>query len=399
MSDQPEPAVDSAPPLGTAARALVKQEPGALPSQQQQKYWQLADLPYNAAELSQLVDHYLLPYIAQRHVAHGLRSGRGREAEVLVPVTIPRIQQHYPVLASVVLQLHAQVEQEVQEVEQQQHVSSSVSPAATPSSERLLLVLRCLFLWGKHQAQEQQLPSLLQILLVRARAAAAAGTETGAEAMEDSDVEEVLDLTQDDDEVPQEQLEAFLAGECEVMLVREVQGKQQQQQQGHVRVKPDPEGKEAAADVNTISSQQQVCQKRKVAAETEAVRRRKEARLSVKRPSSAGQQGKTAGAAAPAPGSISAGGRREEGAASSRAAGAAAAAGGGKVVAAAQTHAPPPVAAEEADKEMDMSAAAGADEALYAGAGAQSEVWIDEDISCYLRRQRCCDGPMLLLLY
>ena len=266
-SSATQAASTAAPLLGPAALVLVKQELGVLPSQQQQKYWQLADLPYDPAELSQLVQHYLLPYTAKRHVAQGLRSGRGREAEVLVPVKVPRIQQHYPVLAPVVLQLHAQVKQEQQQQQveqqeqqqqkqrfsrpQQQHVSSSASPAATPSSERLMLVLRCLFLWGRHQAQEQQLPSLLQSLLVWARAAAAGGgVGGGAGVMEDADVEEVVDLTQEDDEVPEELLEAFLAGECEVMLVREVQGRQQLQE-GCVRVKPDPE----AAHISAVGIQ------------------------------------------------------------------------------------------------------------------------------------------------
>ena len=343
----------AAPPLGPAALVLVKQELGALPSQQQQKYWQLADLPYDPAELSQLLEHYLQPYIAQRHVAHELRSGRGtREAQALIRVKTPRIQQHHPVLAPAVLQLHAQVEREEQQQQQeqqrqqeehqqqqehkqhpqQQHVSSS-----TPSSERLLLVLRCLFLWGKHQAQEQQLPSLLQNLLVRARAAAAPGD---GELMDDSNVQEVVDLTHEheDDEVAQEQLEAFLAGECEVMLVREMQGKRQHGQQ---RVKPDPEGKEAAAQADTMPSQQQVGNKRNIAAVAEADGRCKEVWLSAKRPSRAGRQGAvceaTAVAEPEAPAAaagVEAGGAvAREAAADSRAAEAAAAGRVGGVVA------------------------------------------------------------------
>ena len=189
-------------PLGPAALALVKQELGALPSQQQHKYWQLADLPYDAAELSQHVEQYLLPYIAERHVAHESRSGRApREGPLLVPVRIPRIQQHYPVLAPAVLQLYEQVQEEQQQRQEQQQQegrdkqkkkrhqqgqeqqqkkrrrqqqqkqgSSGCFFASTPSSERLLLVLRCLCLWGRHQAQEQQLPSLLQGLLSKTRA-------------------------------------------------------------------------------------------------------------------------------------------------------------------------------------------------------------------------------------
>ena len=285
-----QPTSSSILPLGPAARALVKKELGALPSQQQQKYWELADLPYNVAELAQLVEHYLLPYIATRHVAHQLRSGRGtREAQALVRVKTPRIQQHYPVLAPVVLQLHAQVEEQQQKQEQQQqpqnpqqnhhqqqqqqqqgsqeqgqeHVSSrNESPTATPS-ERLLLVLRCLRLWGKHQANEQQLPSLLQTVLHKGQGAgggACLGLGAEARPMEDSDIEEVVDLTNNDgeDDVPQELLEAFLAGECEVMLVREVLGNQ-----GHVGVKPDLV---AAADGKgkPWRKQDKVCQKRGV---------------------------------------------------------------------------------------------------------------------------------------
>ena len=326
MSGKCEPSTGSAPPLGPAALVLVKQELGALPSQQQQKYWQLADVPYDPAELSQLVEHYLEPYIATRHVTRGLRSGRGREAQVLVPVKFTRIQQHYPVLAPVVLQLHDQVKREEQQEQQrqqkqqqehqqqqeqqqqqkqqkqkqqsqhpqQQHMSSSTIPAATPSSVRLLLVLRCLFLWGRHQAQEQQLPSLLQSLLVRARAAAGgSGAQVGAEAMEDSDVEEVVDLTNEheDDEVPQEELEAFLAGECEVMLVREVRGKQQQRQRV-VQIKPDPEAAETAANVSMVPFQQQeqVNQKRKSSAVAVAGLEFCGAR-SVKKPRMAGKNG------------------------------------------------------------------------------------------------------------
>ena len=217
-----------------------------------------------------LVEHYLLPYIAERHVAHESRSGRAsRESQLLVPVGIPRIQQHYPVLAPAVLQLYEQGQAEQQQgqeqgqeqqgqqqqqegqdkqskkrqqqgqeqqqrkrrgKQQQQKPCSSFVP--TPSSERLLLVLRCLCLWGRHQVQEQQLPSLLQGLLSKARAAGGGGGGVGMGGMGDPDVQEVVDLTGDDDgdreEVPQEVLESFLAGECEVMLVRVVAGRDQQ---------------------------------------------------------------------------------------------------------------------------------------------------------------------------
>ena len=53
---------------------------------------------------------------------------------------------------------------------------------------------------------------------------------------EPGDVQEVVDLTGEGDteEVPQELLERFLAGECEVMLVRVVAGRGEQR---GVRVK------------------------------------------------------------------------------------------------------------------------------------------------------------------
>jgi hypothetical protein len=39
----------------------VKQELGALPIQQQLQYWQLADAPFEPAELRDLVKRYLMP--------------------------------------------------------------------------------------------------------------------------------------------------------------------------------------------------------------------------------------------------------------------------------------------------------------------------------------------------
>jgi hypothetical protein len=47
--------------LGPAGLALVKQELGALPSQQHLQYWQLVDRPFDAGHLQQLLAHYLLP--------------------------------------------------------------------------------------------------------------------------------------------------------------------------------------------------------------------------------------------------------------------------------------------------------------------------------------------------
>jgi hypothetical protein len=52
--------------LGPAGLSLVKQELGALPSQQQLQYWQLADRPFEPADLLQLVTHYLMPRQAEQ---------------------------------------------------------------------------------------------------------------------------------------------------------------------------------------------------------------------------------------------------------------------------------------------------------------------------------------------
>jgi hypothetical protein len=64
--------------LGPAGLSLVKQELGALPSQQQLQYWQLADRPFDPADLQQLVTHYLMPRQAETLVGRTNRSGRGQ---------------------------------------------------------------------------------------------------------------------------------------------------------------------------------------------------------------------------------------------------------------------------------------------------------------------------------
>jgi hypothetical protein len=243
--------------LGPAGLSLVKQELGALPSQQQLQYWQLADRPFDAAELQQLVTHYLMPRQVETLAGRANRSGRARPALVDVP---DRVQQQYSVLAPSMHDLLTRVRQQQQQ-QQQQHSngdsaaralsrnkagSAAGSFAESPAAVVLLRALRCLQLWETRQVTQPDMPTLLQRLAgVGSSAAAAAAAASGGD-----DVEEVVDLTADDDgdstkaaaAAAAEQLAAFLAGQVEVLLVRE---RQQQQQQGAgavagVRVKDEP---------------------------------------------------------------------------------------------------------------------------------------------------------------
>jgi hypothetical protein len=233
--------------LGPAGQSLVKQELGALPSQQQLQYWQLADKPFEPADLQQLVTHYLMPRQTQTLVGRANRSGRARPALVDAP---DRVQQQYPVLAPELHDLLIQVQQE-QQLEQQQPGSSSSSNSSSATKHRgrskagsaagssymespaavvLLRALHCLQLWESRQVTQPEMPTMLQQLAGVGSSAAAAAAAGEVE------VEEVVDLTADDvgDDssssgaaAEAEQLAAFLAGQVEVLLVRE-----QQQQQG-----------------------------------------------------------------------------------------------------------------------------------------------------------------------
>jgi hypothetical protein len=241
--------------LGPAGLSLVKQELGALPSQQQLQYWQLADRPFDSAELQQLGNHYLMPRQAETLVGRATRSGRARPALVHA---LDIVQQQYPVLAPSMHDLLTQVQQQ-----QQQRSSSGDSAARAKSKDKassaagsfaesraavvLLRALRCLQLWETRQVTQPDMPTLLQQLAgVGSTAAAAAAAAAGG-----AEVEEVVDLTADDDgddsttaaaaAVAAEQLAAFLAGQVEVLLVKE----QQQHQQGSgaaagMRVKDEP---------------------------------------------------------------------------------------------------------------------------------------------------------------
>jgi hypothetical protein len=247
--------------LGPAGLALVKQELGALPSQQQLQYWQLADRPFETAELQQLVTHYLLPGQAEVLAGRANRSGRARPVLIQVPDIV---QRQYPGLAPSLHGLMAQLQQE-----RPDGISSSSSgrpgkrkaadPAGrflkSPAAVVLLHALRCLQLWETRQVTQPDMPTLLQRLAEQrgGAAATAAAAATGSIGDAWMDVLEIVDLTGDayDQGQPVEascesvQLQAFLAGQVDVLLVREQQGRQGSSGAGlahGVRVKDELEG-------------------------------------------------------------------------------------------------------------------------------------------------------------
>jgi hypothetical protein len=250
------PAAAAASGLGPAGLSLVKQELGDLPSQQQLQYWQLADRPFEPAELQQLVTHYLMPWQAETLIGRANRSGRARPALVAAPDIV---QQQYPMLAPSLHELLTQLQQQQQPSSSNAAAksrsrgkagSAAGSFAESPAAVVLLRALRCLQLWETRQVTQPEMPTLLQRLAGVGSSSAAAAAAAG-----EDEVEEVINCTADDDDdddhsctaaaaaAESEQLAAFLAGQVEVLLVRE-----QQQQQGGgasaapngVRVKDEP---------------------------------------------------------------------------------------------------------------------------------------------------------------
>jgi hypothetical protein len=227
--------------LGPAGLELVKQELGALPSQQQLQYWQLADRPFDAADLQQLVSHYLLPVEAEMLAGRANRSGRARPALVQVPDIV---QRHYPVLAPSLHGLLAQLQQQQQQASgsntkhssKRKAADSAGSFAESPAAVVLLRALRCLQLWESRQVTQPDMPTLLQRLAGVGGCAAAAAAAGGDGA---GDVEEVVDLTAVEEgeagcsghtaaagESESDLLQAFVAGQIDVLLVREQQSRQ-----------------------------------------------------------------------------------------------------------------------------------------------------------------------------
>jgi hypothetical protein len=252
--------------LGPAGLALVKQELGALPIQQQLQYWQLADKPFDALELQQLVTHYLLPGMAETLAGRANRSGRARPAMVQVPDIVHR---QYAVLAPSLHGLMAQLQQEHPgdiisskgsssgRKGKRKAADQAGSFVESPAAVVLLRALRCLQLWETRQVTQPHMPTLLQRLAEERGGAAAATTAaaTGSSGDAGMDVLEIVDLTgdcdADDQGQPGEascesvQLQEFLAGQVDVLLVREQQGRQVSSGAGvahGVRVKDELEG-------------------------------------------------------------------------------------------------------------------------------------------------------------
>ncbi|KAF6263253.1 hypothetical protein COO60DRAFT_1635284 [Scenedesmus sp. NREL 46B-D3] len=244
--------------LGPAGLALVKQELGALPSQQQLQYWQLADKAFDAGQLQALATHYLMPRKAATLTGRANRSGRARPALVDAPDIV---QQQYPVLAPCLHRLLAQVQQQqqpdaiVQPKGKRKAADQASSFAESAASVVLLRALRCLQLWEARQVTQPDMPTLLQRMAGQGSAAAEAADTA------DADVTEVVDLTSADDDdnaglggqaaaaaaaaAASDQLQAFLAGQVDVLLVREQQGRQQggaAATAAGVRVKDEPLG-------------------------------------------------------------------------------------------------------------------------------------------------------------
>lgn len=79
---QPAQNTAAAAGLGPDALALVQHEVDAMPNEQQLQYWRLADQPFDAVELQQLVERYLMP----TKVTQGnYESRNGRQRNFLKP--------------------------------------------------------------------------------------------------------------------------------------------------------------------------------------------------------------------------------------------------------------------------------------------------------------------------
>jgi hypothetical protein len=229
--------------LGPAGLALVKQEVGALPSQQQLQYWQQADRPFDAAYLQVLLQQFMMPRQVKTLAGRANRSGRARPA--LVDVA-DRVTQQYAVLAPTLYGLLLQVQQEQQRLGISSSIGAGQKTANSQTNKRkrtapqqlsaaavyaksaaavvLLRALRCLQLWESRMVSQPDMPTLLQRLAGRGSAAAAPAGSTAA-----VEVEEFVDLTGGDDDAEMdgdaaaaaEQLQAFLVGEVDLLLVRE----------------------------------------------------------------------------------------------------------------------------------------------------------------------------------
>jgi hypothetical protein len=173
----------------------ARQLPG-LPNQQQRQYFQLADLPFKAADLVDLYKQFLVPDKTSRTTAGpDDTSSSGRQTRKAKKVTL--VEKQYLQLAPGLLQLRDAVP-----VFRQHGVSHIPASAVTqtPASTRLLLALRCLRDWQAkvHLPGQQEVPMLLRLLAGQHSGAAAAAVVAAGD--DDGGVVECVDLVSDEEE-------------------------------------------------------------------------------------------------------------------------------------------------------------------------------------------------------
>lgn len=145
------PPAAAAAALGPVGLALVKQELGALPCQQEVQYWQLSGLPFDSGDLHHLVTEYL-EQGEQLLPGRSTRRGTAPDSVVQVPAIV---QQGYPVLQPTLSSMLVQAKQ-------QQHAGSYQE---TSDAVVLLFALRCLHMW--HTIRKCQPDTPMPMLLQR----------------------------------------------------------------------------------------------------------------------------------------------------------------------------------------------------------------------------------------
>jgi hypothetical protein len=194
---QQEPHQQQQPVLGRAAARLLRdalaagQLPG-LPNQQQMQYFQLADVPFRAADLVALHTQFLVADRTSRTTAGPSDNCSSSSRQTRKVQKVTQAEKHYPQLAPALLALRDTVA-----VLRQRGVSHIPASAVTqtPASTRLLLALRSLQDWqGRvHLAGQQEVPMLLRLLLFGGQQPGSAAAAAAAAADGDG-VVEVVDL-------------------------------------------------------------------------------------------------------------------------------------------------------------------------------------------------------------
>jgi hypothetical protein len=221
-------------PLATKLRQQAEAA-GIPPNEQQRDYFLLADQPFDGPQLLKLYRDKLASrldtqYRVLRNGAVAERSS-GRLGPSHVERVYPELAVAFDKLLASLEEAHHQQQQQQQQQEQaakkrklcsHDTTAAAIAAAAAAAAHevsdaalKLLLALRCLLLWEGRQHREQQMLLLLQLLLFGGPAPAVVG------------VVECIDLaSRDNDESLNMQL---MQGGAELLLVREVLPKRQQQ--------------------------------------------------------------------------------------------------------------------------------------------------------------------------